>query len=91
MRGIEHVRGILPCKTYGTIVKNKVGGTSNADMESTVKYQAFLRKATRYNPTRGGKHIFLDPPVPHIPNPIDHQDPSTSAPHRKYSTAPCEA
>lgn len=32
-----------------------------ANMFATVKYQAFLRKQTRYNPTRGGPFHFRAP------------------------------
>jgi hypothetical protein len=35
----------------GSMVVNK---TDRGDI--TVKYHAYLRKMTRYNPTRGGKH-----------------------------------
>lgn len=31
----------------------------NADHTDTVKYHAYLRKMTRYNPTRGGEQPFL--------------------------------
>lgn len=37
-----------------------------ADNIDTVKYQAFLRKQTRYNPTRGGKPFAVFARITHI-------------------------
>jgi hypothetical protein len=71
MRGLEHLWRVLPCEAYvlhlhpncsqnvrGDSRLRNTARDSKADLTSiTVKYHAYLRKMTRYNPTRGGKII----------------------------------
>jgi hypothetical protein len=69
MRGLEHLWRVLPCEAYvlpllpaaidvldegNWLARSGYGGTMTDSISSTVKYHAYLRKMTRYNPTRGG-------------------------------------
>jgi hypothetical protein len=61
MRGIEHIWGVFPCEAYVPIffpfdrdLISESFSKTRANIGLTVKYHAYLRKMTRYNPTRGG-------------------------------------
>jgi ribosomal protein uL13 len=60
MRGSQHLRRVLPREAY---VISRITTTSDAQTDTiiTVKYHAYLRKITRYNPTRGGPFHFRAP------------------------------
>lgn len=75
LRSSQHLRQILPRKTYvhgdrvchchydlnGHFWSNRsiVGGTLLTQAILLVNYLAYLRKMTRYNPTRGGTDTHL--------------------------------
>jgi len=72
MRSSQHIGGVLSSETYVIIepvvrtVSTKLAGYGERHLGmmvlirlvSSVKYHAYLRKMTRYNPTRGGTFSF---------------------------------
>ena len=61
MRSPQHLRRILPCEAYETPSQQCRTFPTNMSLPRTVKYHAYLRKITRYNPTRGGPFHFRAP------------------------------
>lgn len=55
MRSSQHIWGIFPLKVYVWRLADTVQIAETDCLCLTVKYLAYLRKMTRYNPTRGGK------------------------------------